>query len=273
MKSGNAAMIAAIYAPDAINCSAEGTCVAGVANIENQMRARLANVRARDANVSSASVVRDRDLAYEWGYAEATMTNGQQIRGRYITVWQRQPGGGWKILRNMALPSGREGRDFDRGSREMETGFPIRCDSADMGRHTCTAPFQISRVVMARQLSGSPCTQGQTWGWEGSSIWVDRGCRAEFTVYGYAASNNNYPNQNPSNDITEYNDTRVNRALRCESNDNRYRMCSTQRPIAGARLVRQISGSACTEGQTWGWKPEGVWVDRGCRGDFELSFR
>lgn len=264
MQSGNAAMIASTYAADAINCSAEGSCVAGVANIESQMRARLSNVRARNANVISSSVVRDRDLAYEWGYAEATMTNGEQIRGRYLTVWQRQPGGGWKIIRNMALPAGREGRDFDRGPRQSEVGFPIRCDSDDMGRHSCSAPFQIARAVITRQISGSPCTQGQTWGWQGSTIWVDRGCRAEFTVYEYGAANR---------DVTEYNDPRVNGSLRCESNDEHYRLCSTQRPLRGARLVRQISGSPCTEGQTWGWKQEGVWVDRGCRADFELTFR
>lgn len=264
MKTGNAAMIASTYAPDAINCFAEGTCVTGVANIENQMRARLSNVRARNANVMSASVVRDRDLAYEWGYAEATMTNGQPIRGRYITVWARQPGGGWKIIRNMALPADRGGRDFDRGPRESEQGFPIRCESDDMGRHSCSAPVQIARAVMTRQVSGSPCTQGQTWGWQGSNIWVDRGCRAEFTVYGYGSSNR---------DVTEYNDSRTDSSLRCESNDEHYRMCSTTRPLRGARLVRQISGSACTEGQSWGWKQEGIWVDRGCRAEFELTFR
>src|SRR5512147_629427 len=35
---------------------------------------------------------------------------------------------------------------------------------------------------MTRQISGSPCTQGSTWGYDSNQIWVDRGCRAEFEV-------------------------------------------------------------------------------------------
>ena len=33
-------------------------------------------------------------------------------------------------------------------------------------------------------------------------------------------------------------------------------------------LVRQLSDSRCVQGQTWGWDARGVWVDRGCRGEF-----
>ena len=38
---------------------------------------------------------------------------------------------------------------------------------------------------MTRQIGGSPCNQGSTWGFDQSGIWVDRGCRAEFQVGGY----------------------------------------------------------------------------------------
>ncbi|MEI2770230.1 MAG: DUF3011 domain-containing protein [Candidatus Competibacter sp.] len=37
-------------------------------------------------------------------------------------------------------------------------------------------------VTMTRQLSGSPCRQGQTWDYDRRGIWVDDGCRAEFRV-------------------------------------------------------------------------------------------
>ena len=36
----------------------------------------------------------------------------------------------------------------------------------------------------------------------------------------------------------------------------------------GVTLVRQLSDSRCIQGQTWGWDARGVWVDRGCRGEF-----
>jgi hypothetical protein len=38
-------------------------------------------------------------------------------------------------------------------------------------------------------------------------------------------------------------------------------------------LVRQRSGSPCIEGRTWGRDRSGVWVDRGCRADFEVVRR
>src|SRR6266542_2593923 len=37
------------------------------------------------------------------------------------------------------------------------------------------------------------------------------------------------------------------------------------------RLVNQRSESACVEGRTWGFNRNSVWVDRGCRADFEIG--
>jgi ketosteroid isomerase-like protein len=34
------------------------------------------------------------------GYLE----NGQKVTHRYLTVWQRQPAGAWKIFHNMPIP-------------------------------------------------------------------------------------------------------------------------------------------------------------------------
>jgi hypothetical protein len=41
----------------------------------------------------------------------------------------------------------------------------------------------------------------------------------------------------------------------------------------GVYLVRQRSGSDCIFGRTWGFDREGIWVDRGCRADFEIIDR
>ena len=57
----------------------------------------------------------------------------------------------------------------------------ITCASDDMRRHYCRIDTQ-GRVRMVNQRSGSPCIQGQTWGFDNSGIWVDRGCRADFVV-------------------------------------------------------------------------------------------
>ncbi len=57
------------------------------------------------------------------------------------------------------------------------------CSSNDMKRHFCDmGPFRDARLV--NQRSGSPCVRGRTWGIQGNSIWVDRGCRADFQLIG-----------------------------------------------------------------------------------------
>lgn len=58
-------------------------------------------------------------------------------------------------------------------------GITITCSSNNGKRNFC--PANTSRgVQLATQRSGSPCIQGQTWGFDNRSIWVDRGCRADF---------------------------------------------------------------------------------------------
>ncbi len=55
----------------------------------------------------------------------------------------------------------------------------------------------------------------------------------------------------------------------CESGDMRRHWCSEG---IGRRvtLLRQRSDVSCVEGRTWGVDRSGIWVDRGCRADFEV---
>jgi len=55
----------------------------------------------------------------------------------------------------------------------------------------------------------------------------------------------------------------------CSSDDMGYHTCRVG-PNDGIRMVRQRSDSACIAGQTYGMARDGVWVDRGCRADFEV---
>jgi Protein of unknown function (DUF3011) len=59
----------------------------------------------------------------------------------------------------------------------------LTCSSDDMGRHFCRANTS-NGVQMVRQRSGSPCTQGYSWGYDSGGIWVDHGCRADFSLAG-----------------------------------------------------------------------------------------
>jgi ketosteroid isomerase-like protein len=62
---------------------------------------------AQSTKIDSKKLVVDNDLAYESGYGEIGLLKDGQLSvngGRFLTVWQRQKDGDWKILRNVVLP-------------------------------------------------------------------------------------------------------------------------------------------------------------------------
>ena len=54
--------------------------------------------------------------------------------------------------------------------------------------------------------------------------------------------------------------------IECVSHNFAYTRCEV--PWRDARIVRQLSDTACVRGQTWGVDRGGVWVDRGCGARF-----
>lgn len=59
----------------------------------------------------------------------------------------------------------------------------VRCESRDNRTREC--PLATGRrgdVRLVRQLSSTPCIEGQTWGRTRTGVWVTRGCRAEFVA-------------------------------------------------------------------------------------------
>jgi ketosteroid isomerase-like protein len=105
MKLGEAAPIAATYDDSALDCSPTGECVSGRAAIEQNIKKLLAKWgRAQSAQVTSVGSVQQGGYVYEWGRAEASFANGHDLADRYVTVWRREAGGGWKIFRNMVIP-------------------------------------------------------------------------------------------------------------------------------------------------------------------------
>ena len=58
----------------------------------------------------------------------------------------------------------------------------------------------------------------------------------------------------------------------CGSEDGRRNTCSVN-TRGGVRLLEQKSDARCTEGRTWGFRSNYIWVDRGCRADFEVGDR
>jgi uncharacterized protein (TIGR02246 family) len=106
MKQGNVELISATYTPDAVDCGPKGDCLRGRSAIEEHMKQELARSGKADAaHVTSVGSVRQEHFVYEWGQAEALFPNGKKVVDRYLTVWQEQPDGTWKIFRNLVIPN------------------------------------------------------------------------------------------------------------------------------------------------------------------------
>jgi hypothetical protein len=57
----------------------------------------------------------------------------------------------------------------------------ITCSSTNGRRATCGANTSQG-VTLLRELRGSHCEEGFSWGYNRREIWVDRGCQAEFSL-------------------------------------------------------------------------------------------
>ena len=108
MKTGDAATIAAPYTENASFITIDGACIQGRTEIEKMYRDRFARFGlAHSTKITSKKLVVDNDLAYESGYGEIGFLKDGKLSingGRFLTVWQRQANGDWKILRNVVLP-------------------------------------------------------------------------------------------------------------------------------------------------------------------------
>lgn len=132
---------------------------------------------------------------------------------------------------------------------------PLYCSSDDGRRRYCPMDTRAG-VQLWKQRSDAACRFGQTWGYDNRGVWVDRGCRAEF-VPGFTGGGA-WPGWGQNYNVY------------CASDDGRRNRCPVD-ASGGVRLVRQRSGSPCAYGATWGYDRRGIWVDRGCRADFEIG--
>ncbi len=176
----------------------------------------------------------DQIRSSNWSFSEISDEMAESLRIR------SGPGEG--------LPSTTPGWDNDYPL----LGGSIECASVKGRYAECATGFRFA-PRMSQQLSRAPCVEGANWGHRPGMVWVEGGCRARF-VQGSAPV------------------VVAGRGVTCESARNGYRECRV--PFTGqASLTRQLSGSACFEGQTWGQRPGVVWVDRGCRGVFNEGYR
>lgn len=190
----------------------------------------------------------------------------------------------------LAAPAASAQRGWDRD-------IEVRCESRDYAYNLCQVDTgRAGRVEIVDQISNTDCVEGRSWGWNRAGVWVDDGCAGVFRVErrgggdyrdgrGYDDGDDgrrddrggNVRGYNPGDhdDGRGYDDGRSQRiAVRCGSQNFGYRLCQVDTGQGSeVRLARQISGSRCVEGRSWGWNRAGIWVDEGCEAEFVIERR
>ena len=109
MTKADIASIVAPYTEDAVFVKPDGISIKGRAAIEQLYRDRFAKSGpALETKIESQQLMVDGDIAYERGRGLlARRVNNERVAdwARFLTVWQRQADGDWKILRNIVLPA------------------------------------------------------------------------------------------------------------------------------------------------------------------------
>jgi hypothetical protein len=126
--------------------------------------------------------------------------------------------------------------------------YSINCKSNNKRRKNC--PLKgLAQVELDRQISRVKCTRGQTWDVNNTTLWVDKGCDGRFLV-------TSLPTWKPY-------------TLKCESRNKKRASCPVKAD-AVVSLQRQTGRNSCQQGVSWGHSGNAIWVDRGCKGIFDI---
>jgi hypothetical protein len=154
--------------------------------------------------------------------------------------------------------------------QERGPDITISCSSDDGQRHYCPVNSQ-GRVRLAQQRSDSACREGYSWGSDERGIWVDHGCRADFAIEGDRGSRDRdqdrYRDGDRGNDDNQSDQDQI---ISCASDDMHRHYCPAD-TRGGVQLIKQHSDSSCRQGRSWGYDRRGIWVDHGCRADFQVG--
>jgi len=87
------------------------------------------------------------------------------------------------------------------------------------------------------------------------------------------ANNGGYGNRGDGNRGNDNNGRgqQLSQRVRCESQGGSQRNYCVADTRNGVRLMRTLGNSQCTEGTSWGYNSGSIWVNNGCRADFDLQ--
>jgi uncharacterized protein (TIGR02246 family) len=104
-KRSDAATMAGIFAEDGMAMMPGNKAAVGRPNVEKAMAAMFRVMSLPELTIKTTHLVVSGDYAIETGTYDQTAkpTNGSPTRdvGKYVTVWQRQSDGSWKIARDI----------------------------------------------------------------------------------------------------------------------------------------------------------------------------
>lgn len=141
----------------------------------------------------------------------------------------------------------------------------VTCGTTTGPRVQCLTGTKTGTVLLIRDLSvQKQCRQNANWGFDESSIWVDRGCQAEFEV---RSSANPPPRPAP---VAGANTRRI----LCGTSSGAQVECKTNGEATNVVLIRDLGGrSQCRQGFNWGFTDSLIWANRGCRAEFEVTYQ
>ncbi len=154
------------------------------------------------------------------------------------------------------------------GSSDTEVA-KVRCASENYGRNICSVDGEIHSIDIQKQRSQARCEEGVSFGFHNDFVWVDKGCEADFEVRftPRGGSGGSSETTRPPRRDTEK--VRFN----CKSEDYHLGICYVAGPIINLSFRKTKSRAPCTSNDSFGYRDDFVWVDKGCEGEFEVTFR
>ena len=147
--------------------------------------------------------------------------------------------------------------EFEVTYRTVSQTKTITCGVLTGTQAQCQTGGNATQVRLVRELSTRRCRKGATWGNTDSFIWANNGCKAEFEVTYEGGPVPTTPNT---------------RKVSCGTTSNAQVQCNVGSDATGVRLVRDLSGNQCRQGYNWGHTGRVIWVNRMCRGEFEVTY-
>ena len=200
------------------------------------------------------SGTRDQVRAIEQEYSR--QTNGRSISDEQLEYYLDRANAGWpmsRISQDMA-DTRRMAPNNPWRAQQGWSATAVVCSSIDNRYRECAVPFR-GRAVINQQISQSACVEGQSWGQKQGLVWVNRGCRARFTMVRDAVAP--APPSRPS--------------VVCKSQQGARVSCNTGMNGRMHLISRFKNSGACIEGRTWGQRGNQIWVSDNCRARFVLA--